>query len=165
MTTGGGLRDILAGAAHAVARLPRVIRAVPRGWRIVHEERWISWRGLKRLYTAAHDDQRLSWEGHYLICAGASALTGLVWQLARGGFAPGYFVAASILLVVFLVREMGDEAKWRRLGLWDALDKDTSLQGAAREGVTRRYDKIGDLSGPIDNWGTAGLFMLDWSLT
>lgn len=112
-------------------------------------------KGVRYLWRGAHDDQRLSWFGHFLICGCGSFLPAMgAAVFGAGGFHTGavWFIFASVLLVVFFLREIGDERHWRDLGLWDAVDVDTSIQGRERRGVTRRYDKVGDLTGPFFNW-------------
>lgn len=132
MTTGGGPRDILAGLRH----------------------------GVRRLWVGFHDDQRLSWLGHYLICESGSC--GLAFVVAvflperMLWFAVIKWCLATGLLAFFLLRETGDEHYHRDVKKdWDKLDADRNLRGAPRRGVTPRFDKDADLTGPAFCWGTS----------
>lgn len=127
------------------------------GWRgLVH--------GVKRMWKAFHDDQRLSWIGHYLICATATYTLGPLIRLAPlvvGHAAWGsrpHVVVALLAFVYFLWRETADE-RWHRdvAKDWDKLDDDRNLQGRVRRMVTPRADKIGDLTGPMFNASTTML--------
>ena len=160
---------MVAGLRHGWKRLPHVVSNLVAGWRQLHEGGWFSRKGCRYLWVAFHNDQRLSWVGHFLICWGSSWFLGLLveWVVRYfGGAGLGFewFVrinagVASLDLLIFFLREIGDERKWRKLGMWDVLDVDTSVQGKTRLGVSRRYDKIGDLLGPFFNWCCAMTFM------
>lgn len=113
----------------------------------------------RKLWAWGHDDQRASWLMHFLICLTPTAVLGRLFQhvpyVALG--------VASFMWIVFMCREAGDEDKWRAEGKWDTIDRDTSWLGKLRLGVTRRFDKIGDLTGPTFNmvvWWVAWLVWL-----
>ena len=177
MATGGGWKDFVRGAKHTFARLPRVLSSTVKGVRELHAGGWLSWKGVKYLWTAAHNDQRLSWFGHYLVSIGgfstglgavsfivALAWSGGDWSVGVDGFRFGWRHGSTVSFAFFMIREMIDEAKWRKLLMWDKVDKDVSVQGKKREGVTRRYDKIGDLTGPtfhfVSTWAAVGVGLL-----
>ena len=137
MAEGGGIKNIWNGLAH----------------------------GVKRLWVGAHRDQRLSWIGHWFVCAAASSVFALAGLIDTGLTAQlGYLIGAFCALVFFLLRETGDEDYHRNVAKdWDTLDADQNLAGAERRMVTPRGDKIGDLTGPMFNFGTAALMWL-WGL-
>ena len=127
--------------------------------------------GVKRLWYGAHQDQRLSWIGHYIVCVVISLLgVGLVAVLTAI-FKTGspsliliYAMFATALFGYFMLREAGDEDYHRNVAKdWRKLDNDTKLSGKKAKGVTAEYDKIGDLTGPGFNCLTAWiLWGLSW---
>ena len=141
MTTGGGFRDTLAAWRRGAKR----VRA-----------------GVRRLWVAFHNDQRLSWIGHWIVSALGSCVMAFVFDVLGWSTELGYVVGAAQACAYFVgVREPGDENKWRAKGKWDTPDADTNIGGVERKGVTPRYDKIGDLTGPVFNLATA-LLMWAW---
>ena len=115
-------------------------------------------RFFLKIWAWGHNDQRASWLMHGLICIAASlAFAFLVTAIDAFGRTSlfWYSIMASVMFVVFLFRETGDEDYWRRKGMWDVLDKDTNWRGKIRLGVSRRFDKIGDLLGPLFNFVVA----------
>ncbi len=124
-----------------------------------------TWYGARRLCTRfwawGHNDQRASWLMHWLICVAVSTVAAFVVWLEEPGKAQlGYAAMASLMFLVFLFRETGDEDYWRKKGMWDVLDKDRNWRGKLRLGVSRRFDKAGDLTGPFFNCGTAWMVWL-----
>ena len=125
-------------------------------------------KDARKVWAWGHDDQRASWLMHFLICAGGSSVPSIAAVLL--GAAPArvvliYAVAAFGMWCVFMAREAGDEDYWRKRGKWDAIDRDRSWLGKLRLGVTRRFDKIGDLTGPSFNMLTAWIVygLLRWA--
>ena len=117
-------------------------------------------RVAKHIWRAGHDDQRLSWFAHYLICAAASAVAGIS-ALVVGEFAFGHTPAAFAAWLFYMWREAGDERYHRdEEEDWDEEDKDEDWQGKPVEGVTPRFDKVGDLTGPTFNLLTSLAFLI-----
>lgn len=126
---------------------------------------------IKRLWKAFHDDQRLSWIGHGLICLAGGGAIGLATAALAAALEMTFVPAAPLLanaiadtvgLGFFMFREAADEDYHRNvLKDWDKLDKDRNIRGTVRMLVTPRGDKIGDLMGPIfvcaSGWTTYAL--------
>ena len=97
--------------------------------------------GLRRIYRWFATDQRRSWQGHTLVALAAGiVLSPLGWI----SWTPQLWLAigATVAAVYYVgIREQLDEATHRARGDWDELDPG--------EGVTPRYDKLGDMTGPI----------------
>ena len=135
MTTGGGWKDVGNAWRHAAKRC--------QGFAL-------------KLWVAFHNDQRLSWIGHYIVCAAGSNVMATVFELLGWSGELGFVVGAVQGCIYFVgIREPGDEAKWRAKRMWDVLDDDTNIKGKSRRGITRRFDKVADCLGPAFNLATA----------
>ena len=145
-----GAKETIHGFARATRALPRVARRLAHFH--LHPEAF-----AKHVWAAGHNDQRLSWFAHWLICLAATAVVGggwSGWTLGAHGIWPAWYISFAMWLV-YMYREAGDERYHRDEAKdWDELDKDEDWQGRPEAGASPRYDKIGDLTGPTFNTGT-----------
>lgn len=147
-----GARETARGLARATRALPRVVERLAN--HLLHFPKPVAF--AEHVWEAGHDDQRLSWFAHWLICLGATAVFGggaVAW-VPTAGLWPTFGVSL-VMWLIYMYREAGDQRYHEdEEEDWDEEDKDVDWQGKAVEGVTPRYDKIGDLTGPTFNCGT-----------
>lgn len=163
MAEGGSWRDGWIELCKGVRNMPRVLRTL-------HHPFPTLGAFARHVWKVGHDDQRASWFAHYAVSSGVSAFFGGVFVLVGfrhhaddlgRAFRYGYAVGAFLSECFYLYREAGDTRFHEEEEKdWDKPDKDEDWQGRKEEGVTPRYDRVGDLTGPTFNfitslWGLA----------
>ena len=162
MADGGSFRDgwieTARGFKRATKAIPRVVARVAH----LHFALLFSPASVahvaKHVWAVGHDDQRVSWFAHWLICLGATVIVGGgggVWvtdSYAAGANLWPMCAVAFVMWLVYLYREAGDTRYHEDIAHdWDKLDQDTDWQGRPEAGTTARYDRVGDLTGPTFN--------------
>ena len=144
MADGGSWADVWHGCS----------RGFDRGVKLLLFRRF--WPFAQHVWFWGHNDQRGSWLCHTFICLGTTQAVG-----AMSGRALGYAIAATVLMVLYGLREIGDARAHRKRQDWDKVDRDTDWQGKQKRGVTAAYDGWGDFVGPLAHWlGTLPLWWL-----
>ena len=158
-----GWRETARGFGRATRALPRVLRRLK--YHLTHYPALHPEALARHIWRAGHDDQRLSWFSHWLICLAATLAGGGPAGVFVGGGLWTAWGVSFVMWLIYMYREAGDQRYHQDdVHDWDEFDHDTDWQGKPVEGVTPRFDRIGDLTGPTfncGNWFAAAL--LQWS--
>ena len=154
MADGGSFLDGARETARGIVRLTRVLPQVFQ--RLVHHHlHFPNPRAFAaHVWEAGHDDQRLSWFAHWLICLGATVALGAWPSGVAGNLFPAVGVA-FVAWVFYMYREAADQRYHQDIAHdYDKLDHDVDWRGRKVETTTARGDHVGDLTGPSFNLGS-----------
>ena len=123
MAEGGGLKDIWGGVRKGVSRFAR------------------------KVWAWGHNDQRASWLMHAAVAAlGTQFIHDVL------GIHESDTWGATVMLVFYGLRELGDAYSHRRKKEWRRLNRDVNWRGKVRRGVNPAYDGWADFIGPLGVW-------------